>query len=111
MDNQVDIRDIESFIDGLKLSFDSLDQIDSNDSKGFQAQLAKAISELRIKKVAHTKPLPKMLGHVTKKDLKNYLLEELNNLKEILENNKYNRRRRFELVMKITQLREKVNRF
>jgi hypothetical protein len=111
MDNPVDIRDIEAFIDGLKVSFDSLEKIETNDSKGFQAQLAKAISELRLKKVAHTEPLPKMLGHVTKDDLKAFFLKELEDLKALLENNAYKPRRKFKLVMQITQLREKINRF
>ncbi|MEJ2248794.1 MAG: hypothetical protein P8Y70_05215 [Candidatus Lokiarchaeota archaeon] len=111
MDNPVDINDIEAFIDGLKVSFDSLDQIEPNNSKGFQAQLAKAISELRLKRVSHIEPLPKMLGHITKEDLKEFFLEELNQLKTLLEENNYHHRKRFELVMKITKLREKINNF
>ncbi|MBD3196978.1 MAG: hypothetical protein GF317_18135 [Candidatus Lokiarchaeota archaeon] len=111
MDDQVDIKDLEAFMQGLQVSFDSLEQAQIDDSKGIQAQMAKAISQLREKKVAKIKPMPKLLGHVTKEDLKKFFLNQLEDLKALLESNNFNNNRKFDLVMKITQLREKVNSF
>ncbi|MBD3214954.1 MAG: hypothetical protein GF311_20250 [Candidatus Lokiarchaeota archaeon] len=111
MSDQVEIEDLQAFIDGLQVSFDSLELSESTDSKGIQAQMAKAISQLREKKLDKIKPLPKLLGHVTKEDLKNYFIKQLNDLRDILETNNYNKRKKFQLVMQITQLREKVNNF
>ncbi len=107
--DKIDISDLEAFIDGLKVSFDTLEHIDPEQSKGFQAQMAKAISDLRIKRAAQIEPLPKHIGHFTKVDLKNYLLKELESLQNHLDSSDYNWRRKFELVKKITLLREQVN--
>ena len=107
----VDIADLEAFIDGLKVSFDSLEHIASSNSKGVQAEVAKAISQLRSKKLDKIEPLPKLLGHVTKEDLKNLFLNRLEKLKIILESNNYPFARKFDLVMKIAKLRAKVNIF
>jgi len=51
MNENIDIRDLESFINGLQVSLDMLAGADPSESKGFQAQLAKTISNLRIKRV------------------------------------------------------------
>lgn len=110
-EDAIDIEDLEAFIDGLQVSFDSLDRAKSSDSRGMQAQMAKAISQLREKKLDRIKPLPKLLGHVTKEDLKQYFLNQLKELKQILESNNYNTRKKFQLVMQITKLRAKVNNF
>ncbi|MFX1302375.1 MAG: hypothetical protein ACFE9X_03365 [Promethearchaeota archaeon] len=107
--DKVDIEDLEAFINGLKDSFDTLEGLDPTKSRGFQAQLAKAISDLRLKRAAKIEPLPKHIGHFTKEDLKNYLLKELESLQNLLDSSDYNRRRKFDLVMKITKLREQVN--
>jgi len=108
-DNKIDISDLESFIDGLKTSLDMLDGADPSQSKGFQASLAKTISTLRIKRTEKFKPLPKILGNVTKEDIKNYLLKELEQLMEYLDNQKYPRGK-FDLVKKIVHLRAEINR-
>ncbi|MBY8982564.1 MAG: hypothetical protein KGD57_06430 [Candidatus Lokiarchaeota archaeon] len=107
----VDIEDLEAFINGLKVSFDSLEHIQEDNSLGIQAQVAKAISQLRAKRLDKIDPLPKLLGHVTKDDLKNLFLNRLEKLKFILESNNYPFSRKFDLVMKIAKLREKVNNF
>jgi ABC-type Zn uptake system ZnuABC Zn-binding protein ZnuA len=110
--DKVDIEDLEAFINGLKDSFDTLENIDPTQSRGFQAQqaqMAKAISDLRSKKAAKIEPLPKHIGHFTKEDLKEYLLKELGSLQDILDSSDYNRRRKFELVKKIALIREQVN--
>ncbi|GAH72864.1 unnamed protein product, partial [marine sediment metagenome] len=80
----VDIEDLEAFIDGLKVSFDTLENIDPTQSKGFQAQMAKAISDLRLKRAAKIEPLPKHIGRFTKEDLKKLLLKELESLQNHL---------------------------
>ena len=111
-EDQIDIEDLESFIDGLKVSLDTLDGIDPDKSKGFQAQLAKTISDLRVKKSSKVEPLPKYIGHVTKEDIKNFLIKELEELRDLLESEEYTPfpRRKFNLVMKITKLREQISR-
>ncbi len=103
-DEPIDIEDIEAFIDGLKKSFDSLDQVDSH--QGFQMQLAKAISSLRLKKIAKIEPLPTSIKPI---DLKDYLLKKLEDLKLILESENIRSSKRFTLVMEIAKLREKLN--
>ncbi len=107
--DKVDIEDLEAFINGLKYSLDSLEDIDLKQSKGFQANLAKAISDLRIKRAAKIEPLPKHIGQITKDDLKNMLLKELESLQNDLETFDYNPRKKFELVKKIALIREQVN--
>lgn len=104
----VDIRDLEAFISGLKTSLDMLDGVDPSESKGFQAQLAKTISDLRVKRKEKFEPLPKILGHVTKEDLKNYLLKELDQLMRYLDTQEYPRGK-FNLVKKIVNLRAEIN--
>ncbi|MBD3256530.1 MAG: hypothetical protein GF383_15650 [Candidatus Lokiarchaeota archaeon] len=106
LDDSFDIDDIESFIDGLKNTFDSLDESNFDSSQGFQAKLAKAISVLRRKKLAKIEPLPKTIGQV---DIKDYLLEELTILKDHLDEENYPTSRKFDLVMKIAQLRERIS--
>lgn len=103
-DEHVDIEDIEAFIDGLKKSFDSLDEIGSH--QGFQMQLAKAISSLREKKVSKIEPLPKSIKPI---DLKDYLLNKLEDLKQLLESDDIRSSKKFNLVMEIARLREKLN--
>jgi len=105
----IDIADLEAFITGLKTSFDTLGNLDPSKAKGFQAQLAKAISDLRLKRAAKIEPIPKHIGHFSEKDLKKMLLQELETLKDHLNSSDYNRRRKFELVMKITRLRDQIN--
>ncbi|MEJ2294178.1 MAG: hypothetical protein P8Y23_05360 [Candidatus Lokiarchaeota archaeon] len=107
-DTKVDIKDLEAFIDGLQTSLDMLDGVDITEAKGFQAQLAKTISDLRVKRIEKFEPLPKILGFVTKEDIKNYLLEELETLKNYLDNQEYPQGK-FKLVMKIVKLREEIN--
>ena len=108
-DNSIEIGDIESFIDGLKNSFDKLGEADPSESQGFQAQLAKAISALRVKKVAIAEQLPEFIQKASKEELKNFLLNQLEHTKNLLESDEYSNRRRFELAMKVVQLREKIN--
>lgn len=105
----IEIEDLEAFIDGLTTSLDTLGDIDPTKAKGFQAQLAKAISDLRLKRAAKIEPTPEHIGHFTKADLKNYLLKELETLQNHLDSSDYNRRKKFELVKKIALIREQIN--
>jgi hypothetical protein len=105
--DKIDIKDLESFIDGLKISMDMLDGADPVKSKGFQAQLAKTISDLRIKRVQLFEPLPKILGNVTKEDIKSYLLKELSILMNYLDKQEYPSGK-FKLVKKIVDLRAEI---
>ena len=107
--DSVEIGDIEAFIDGLKNSFDRLGDADPSESQGFQAQLAKAISLLRVKKAAKAEELPDFVRKASTADIKNFLLNQLEHTKNLLENGEFNQRKRFELAMKISQLREKIN--
>ncbi|MHA2398255.1 MAG: hypothetical protein ACXADU_17310 [Promethearchaeota archaeon] len=107
--DKIDIEDLESFIDGLQTSFDTLGDVDPNEAKGFQIKLAKAISDLRIKRAAKIEPLPKRIGPYTKEDLKLELLRELETLRDNLETFTYNPRRKFALVKKIAEIREQVS--
>ncbi|MHA2007527.1 MAG: hypothetical protein ACXABO_07020 [Promethearchaeota archaeon] len=104
--DKVEIDDLEAFINGLKTSFDTLGDIDPTQAKGFQAQLAKAISDLRTKRAAKIEPLPKHIGPV---DLKKILLEELQTIQEQLDTFDYKPRDKFNLVKKIALIREQVN--
>ena len=108
-DDTVEVEDLEAFIDGLTTSLDTLGDIDPSKAGGFQAQLAKAISDLRIKRTAKIEPLPEHIGQFTKADLKKYLIKELETLQDHLDSLDYNRRRKFELVKKIAHLRETIN--
>ncbi|MFX0033268.1 MAG: hypothetical protein ACFE8E_10125 [Candidatus Hodarchaeota archaeon] len=107
--DEIEIKDLEAFIDGLKTSLDMLGGTDISESKGFQAQLAKAISDLRIKRAEKIEPLPKLLGHVTKEDIKNYLIKELESLMKYLDTKSYPKGK-FQLVKKIVDLRAEISR-
>ena len=103
-DDKIDIDDIEAFIDGLKTSFDSLDE--ANIQQGFQMQLAKAISALRVKKIAKITPIPKT---IRPRDMKKILLRELKDLRDLLDSGNYPSTKKFKVVMEIAKLRETIN--
>ncbi len=103
-DDHIDIDDIESFIDGLKISFDTLEE--ANVQQGFQMQLAKAITALRVKKIAKITHIPK---NIRPRDMKKVLLRELEDLKDLLDSGNYPRTRKFKVVMEIAKLRETVS--
>ncbi|TFG00224.1 MAG: hypothetical protein EU541_02970 [Promethearchaeota archaeon] len=108
----VDIKDIESFIEGLKKSFDVLDKLESEEKQGIQAQLAKAISKLREKKLDKTEPIPTALGDVSKQELKKILLTQLSNLNNALksfDSSVSSSKEKFRVVREIENIREKIN--
>ena len=104
-----DIDDLEAFINGLKVSLDSLKSTEIVDSQGFQARFAKAISLLRMKKNAILELQPKFLGINTKEDLKILLYDKLEWLINKLDSRDYQGVGKFKLVMKITNLRARIN--
>ncbi len=104
--DKIEIEDLEAFIDGLINSFDTLGDFDLDKAKGFQAQLAKAISDLRTKRADKIEPLPKHIGKV---DLKMLLLGELETLQDTLDSSNFNPRSKFKLVQKIALVREQIN--
>ena len=108
MVDPIDIEDLEAFIQGLQTSFDDLGNADPTESKGFQSQLARAISMLRMKKSEKSEQPPLFVGKFTKEDLKNFLLNKLEQLKTLLEENQAYPSKKFKLVMEITQLRAKI---
>jgi len=105
------IDDIESFIEGLRDTFDSLNESDPKSYHGMQLQLARAISLLRHKKVAKIVQIPKVNSETpeSKEDLKNFLINKLEFLKNHLDSEKIVHSRKFRLLMEITKLREKIN--
>ena len=103
----IDIEDLEAFISGLKNSIDSLGTTDPKQSKGFQSQLARTISMLRLKKSEKFEPQPEYIGS-SLEDLKAVLLKKLDSLKDLLEENQSYPSRKFKLVMQITQLRARI---
>jgi hypothetical protein len=107
--DSIEIKDLEAFIDGLKNSFDRLGDASLSESQGFQAQLAKAISALRVKKAAKFEPLPDFNKPTSKDDIKNFLLTQLELTKSLIESGESSKRRRFELALEIVKLREKIN--
>jgi hypothetical protein len=113
MTKPYDIDDIEAFIKGLKDTFDTLDKAnpkDLKDSHGLQLNLAKAISLLRHKKIALIEPQFDPNAPTTKEEMKNFLIKELENLKNLLDSddNKDKSSRKFNLALKIANLREKI---
>ncbi len=106
--DEIDATDIEAFIDGLKTSFDSLETMSKTETHGFQSQLAKTISELRIKKSSQLQKLI-IKPEMKKEDIKKLLLRQLEVLKENLENQQdLNSARRIRLVRDIVQMRERI---
>ena len=109
--DRIDVEDLEDFIQGLRSAFDSLDDSDPETSQGIQLQLAKAISLLRHKKLAKMEEIPKFdfTAQASKEDLKNFLLNKLEFLKNNLDAEDIPISRKFNIVMQITKLREKIS--
>jgi len=105
----VEIEDLEDFINGLKISIDTLGNADPTKSHGFQAKLAKTISALRGKISDKVEKNPEFIGHFTKQDLKKYMMKKLDKLRDILDSGEYPSYKKFRLVKDIAQLREKIS--
>ncbi len=105
-----DIDDIEAFIKGLKDTFDKLDTNDFKDVQGLQSNLAKAISLLRNKKIALFEPQFDPNIPTTKEEIKNFLIKELELLKNLLDSDEFKDKssKKFNLALKIANLRERI---
>jgi len=104
------IDDIESFIEGLRETIDSLSETDPK-SYGMQLELARAISLLRNKKLAKIIQIPKVNSETpdSKEGLKNFLLNKLELLKTHIDSENIVYSRKFRFLKQIVQLREKIN--
>jgi len=102
----MDAENIDAIINDLKTSFDSLENVDIEQSQGFQVKLAKTIASLRAMKVMKMEPMRALKD----KESRNYLINQLDFFVYMLENvNDSDQEKKFELVMKIAKLREKIN--
>jgi len=109
VDFAYNINDLEAFINGLRFSFDQLNKAESEESKGFQFQLARVISNLRVKKRAIIEQNPSFNARLSKEDMKKVLHEQLEQMKVFLENCEYNSRKRSEMLLKIEYLDKRIN--
>jgi len=104
--DNLDAENIDAIINDLKTSFDSLENVDIEQSQGFQVKLAKTIASLRAMKVTKMEPMraPK------DKESRNYLVNQLDFFVYLLENMEdSDQKKKFDLIMKIAKLREKIN--
>ena len=106
---QVVVQNLELIIKDLEKSIDSLDNATSIEAKGIQAKLARAISELRGERINKIESIPINSGQASKQDLKNFLLLRIEDLKDLLESSDSNHKKKFDLLMEITQLRAKIS--
>jgi len=106
-----DIEDIEAFIKGLKDTLDALDEEDLKNSQGLQVKFAKAISLLRQKKTAKIEKMPILdfKKPASREVLKNFLFNKLEFLKNHLDSEEIPISKKFNLVMQIAKLKEKIN--
>ena len=102
----MDAENIDAIINDLKTSFDSLENVDLEQSQGFQVKLAKTIASLRAMKVTKLEPARTQKD----KESKNYLLNQLDFFVYMLENmDDSDQKKKFDLIMQIAKLREKIN--
>lgn len=106
--SEVEIEDLEDFINGLKVSIDTLGNADPTKSVGFQAKLAKTISALRLKISDKVEKNPLFTGQFTKQELKNYLMKKLEKMRNILDSGEYPSFKKYQLVKDIAQLRAQI---
>ena len=107
---QVVVQNLELIIKDLEKSIDSLENTTIySEAKGIQAKLARAISDLRGERINRIESIPINSGQASKQDLKNFLLLRIEDLKDLLESSDSNYRKKFDLLMEITQLRAKIS--
>ena len=108
----LDPENIDMIIKDLKTSFDNLEHKDIEETAGFQLKLAKTIATLRAMKVLSIEDSTDSFKTKEQKDSRNYLLNQLDffvyMLEQIDDSSPENQRKKFELIMKIAQLREKL---
>ncbi|MFX1395477.1 MAG: hypothetical protein ACFFAS_00365 [Promethearchaeota archaeon] len=111
-DTAIDSENIDLIIRDLKASFDNLENADVEETQGFQVKLAKTITSLREMKVSMTEGQEASFSDLQNKDSRNYLLNQLDffvyMLDQIDSTKIENQRKKFDLIMKIAKLREKL---
>ncbi len=106
---QTVVQNLELIIKDLENTIDSLETTTPIEAKGIQAKLARAISDLRGERINKIESIPINSGQASKEDLKSFLLLRIEDLKDVLELSDSNFKKKFDLLMEITQLRAKIN--
>ena len=111
----LDPENIDMIIKDLKISFDNLEHKDIKETAGFQVKLAKTIASLRAMKVLKLEDSEESTRSKEEKDSRNYILNQLDFFLYMLDqmdgSNPEHQKKKFELIMKIAQLREKLREF
>ncbi len=114
-EHEIDLVNIDLIIKDLKQSFDSLEHGNLEQTQGFQIQLAKTITSLRLLKVSKIEE--KTLGSNKEEDetSKNFLINQLDYFLYLLDqldgSGIETQKKKFDLIIKIAQLREKLQLF
>jgi len=106
---QTAVQNLELIIKDLEKTIDSLEDTSSAEAKGIQAKLARVISNLRGERIDKLDSIPINSGQASKEDLKSFLLLRIEDLKDLLESSDSNFKKKFDLLMEITQLRAKIS--
>ena len=106
---QVVVQNLELIIRDLEKSIDSLENKNSSEARGIQAKLARAISELRGERISKIESIPIKSGQASTQEMKNFLLLRIEDLKDLLDSSEINFKKKFDLLMEITQLRAKIS--
>ena len=111
----IDSENIDLIINDLKKSFDNLEHGNIEQTQGFQIQLAKTITSLRLLKVSKIVENNFSESKNEDEDPKNFLLNQLDYFLYLLDqldgSGVETQRKKFDLIMKIAQLREKIRKF
>ena len=106
---QVVAQNLEMIIKDLENSIDSLENKTSIEAKGIQAKLARSISELRGERINNIESIPINTRQASNQELKSFLLLRIEDLKDLLDSSDINFKKKFDLLMEITQLRAKIS--
>ena len=111
----LDKENIDLIIEDLKISFDSLEKAGSEKAQGFQVQLAKTIASLRQTKVLQMDAPTFPLKDDENLDSKTYLSNQLDFFLYLLDQmdgtSVTSQKKKYELILKIAKLREKLQEF
>jgi len=115
IDYDIDSENIDLIIKDLKKSFDNLEHGNIEQTQGFQIQLAKTITSLRLLKVSKLEENTLRTGKSDDENSKNFLLNQLDYFLYLLDqldgSGVETQKKKFDLNMKIAQLREKIRHF
>ena len=115
IDYDIDSENIDLIIHDLKKSFDNLEHGNVEQTQGFQIQLAKTITSLRLLKVSKLEENTVSGGKNDDENSKNFLLNQLDYFLYLLDqldgSGVETQKKKFDLIMKIAQLREKIRNF